>query len=70
MFNSIDKITAQLPVIFIDEPIMLPHNEYRFEVKGSINLSALKLAEQYQNQLVIVIRDSEKSTEGENKYYR
>ena len=69
MFNSIDKITAQLPVIFIDEPIMLPHNEYRFEVKGSINLSALKLAEQYQNQLVIVIRDSEKSTDEENKYY-
>ena len=47
MFNSIDKITAQLPVLVINEPIPLPHNEYRLEVRGSKSLLALKLAEQY-----------------------
>ena len=41
MFNSVDKITAQLPVLFMNEPIPLPHNEYRLEVKGSKNLLTL-----------------------------
>ena len=69
MFNSIDKITAQLPVLFMNEPIPLPHNEYRLEVKGSKNLLTLKLAEQYQNHLVILIKDQDVKEDSDNKYY-
>ena len=69
MFNSIDKITAQLPVLYIEQPVPLPYNEYRFEVKGSKHLLALKTAEQYKNYIVILIKDKEHSTEEEAKYY-
>ena len=69
MFNSIDKITAQLPVLVINEPIPLPHNEYRLEVRGSKSLLALKLAEQYQNYVVVLIKDQDAKDESENKYY-
>ena len=69
MFNSVDKITAQLPVLFLEQPVPLPYNEYRFGVKGSKHLLVLKAAEQYKNHMVIMIKDKEHSTDLETKYF-
>ena len=69
MFNSVDKITAQLPVLFLEQPVPLPYNEYRFGIKGSKHLLVLKAAEQYKNHMVIMIKDKEHSTDLETKYF-
>ncbi len=56
MFSPTEIINAQLPAIAVRGVVPLPYNEIRLDVGRNESLKALKLAEQYQNYVVLLVQ--------------
>ena len=56
MFDNRTITTSELPAIFVNGIVPLPHNEIRIDLSSTANLSALKDAEQYRNHIVIIVQ--------------
>ena len=59
MFDNKTITTSELPAIFVNGIVPLPHNEIRIDLSSAANLSALNDAEQYRNHIVIIIQNGD-----------
>ena len=58
MFNATEKMTGTLPTISVRGVIPLPNNEIRLDIGRNESLKALKLSEQYQNYVVLLVQNN------------
>lgn len=56
MFNNKDVVQGTLPAISVRGIVPLPNNEIRLDIGRAESLKALKLAEQYQNYVVLLVQ--------------
>ena len=57
--------TMELPAIIMNDFIPFPHTEMRIDLTGNLQIESLKVAEQYDNMVVLLLPNHEK---GEGKY--
>lgn len=57
MFSEDKIVNTELPAIAVRGIVPLPYNEVRLDVGRSDSLKALKLAEQYQNYVVLLVQE-------------
>lgn len=57
--------TMELPAIIMNDFIPFPHTEMRIDLTGNLQIESLKVAEQYDNMVVLLLPNSEL---GEGKY--
>ena len=57
--------TMELPAIIMNDFIPFPHTEMRIDLTGNLQIESLKVAEQYDNMVVLLLPNSE---HGEGKY--
>ena len=62
--ENVNLNIMELPAIIMNDFIPFPHTEMRIDLTGNLQIESLKIAEQYDNMVVLLIP----SKEGDGKY--